>query len=77
MIPITKEERALILELFPEERCPRTMVHDSHRHHYYCTESEKLMRVIASTNDRAAELVAEFDRQKVLNKARLEAERGS
>ena len=68
MIPVTKDEARILRELYPEYR---TMVQDSKRHHYFATESEELMRAIASTNHRAAELVAQFDRRKELNRQRL------
>lgn len=71
MIPITKEEKELLVKAFPPDkppyyRFPRTMKQDSKRHHYFCTESEDLMRAIAGSNSRAAELVKEFDRRNAL-----------
>lgn len=71
MIPVTKDEARILRELYPEYGVTRTMVQDSKRHHYFATESEELMRAIASTNHRAAELVAQFDREKELNRQRL------
>lgn len=75
MIPITKEEKELLVKAFPPYkppfyRFPRTMKQDSKRHHYFCTESEELMRAIAGSNSRAAELVKEFDRRKRLRETR-------
>lgn len=70
MIQITKEEKMLLAKAFPKEKFPRTMIGDSKRHHYFCTESEELMRAIAGSNSRAAELVREFDRQRQLRKVR-------
>lgn len=64
LIPITKEEKARLMELYPNYKYPRTMKQDSKRHHYYCTENEELMRVIADTNPLAAELVKEYDKKK-------------
>lgn len=64
MIPITKEERELLGRMFPHEKFPRTMVHDSHRHHYYCTEREDMLRAIAGSNDKAAEILIEMERAK-------------
>lgn len=66
MIQITKEEKMFLAKMFPGEKFPRTMAGDSKRHHYFCTESEELMRAIADSNSRAAELVKEFDRQRQL-----------
>lgn len=70
MIPITKEEKDLLVRAFPKEKFPRTMRQDSKRHHYFCTESEELMRAIAGSNSYAAELVKEFDRQRHLREVR-------
>ena len=75
MIPITKAEKDLLVKAFPPYkppfyRFPRTMKQDSTRHHYFCTESEELMRAIASSNSRAAQLVEEFDRQRKLREER-------
>ena len=75
MIPITKAEKDLLVKAFPPYkppfyRFPRTMKQDSKRHHYFCTESEELMRAIASSNSRAAQLVEEVDRQRKLREER-------
>lgn len=75
MILITKEEKNRLVKAFPPNkppyyRFPRTMKQDSKRHHYFCTESEELMRAIADTNIIAAERVKEFDRRNELRKAR-------
>lgn len=64
MIPITKEEKQFLAKAFPEYKYPRTMKHDSKRHHYYCTEAEHLMRAIADTNAAAAEIVRELDKRR-------------
>ena len=73
MIHITKSEALLLRELFPEYTVTRTMTQDSKRHHYYATEAEELMRAIADTNQRAAELTAEFDRIQQLKRQRQSA----
>ena len=70
MIPITKEEKDLLVKLFPRQKFPRTMKQDSKRHHYFCTESEELMRAIAHSNSQAARFVKEADRRKELREAR-------
>lgn len=75
MIPITKAEKEKLIKAFPPNkppyyRFPRTMKNDSKRHHYFCTESEELMRAIADSNSYASELVKEFDRRNNLRKAR-------
>lgn len=64
MIQITKAEKELLVEMFPDIRFPRTMKQDSKRHHYFCTETIELMRPIASSNIRAAEFVREHDRRR-------------
>ena len=65
MIQITKEEKARLLKLFPpyksSYRFPRTVKQKSKRHHYFCPESEYLMRAIANTNENAAAIVREID----------------
>ncbi len=81
MIPITKKEKDGLARLFPPNkppyyRFPRTMKQDSKRHHYFCTETEELMRAIADSNSQAAELVKEFDRMRALREARLRAGEG-
>ena len=76
MIQVTKEEARVLRELFPEYKVTRTMKQDSSRHHYYATESESMMRAIASTNSAAASIVARIDRERELNRMRLERHRG-
>lgn len=48
LVPITKEEKEVILERFPNTYFVRTMKQDSHRHRYYMTESPKQMRLLRS-----------------------------
>ena len=76
MISITKQEKDLLVKLFPRCKFPRTMKQDSKRHHYFCTESEDLMRAIANSNSAAAERVKEFDRQRALREARRKNQSG-
>ena len=73
MIPITKQEKDLLAELFPHQKFPRTMRQDSKRHHYFCVETERLMRPIASTNILAAEFIREYDRRAELRQKRRKA----
>lgn len=75
MIPVTKEEAKLLRELYPEYKITRTIVQKSKRHHYYATESEGMMRAIAGTNDRAAEIVANIDREREQRKKRQSQQR--
>lgn len=76
MISITKEEKERLVKLFPNRKFLRTMKQDSKRHHYFCTESEELMRAIADSNEAAAERVKEFDRQRALREARKKNQSG-
>ena len=76
MISITKQEKDLLVKLFPHYKFPRTMKQDSKRHHYFRTESEELMRPIADSNSAAAERVKEFDRQRALRDARRKSQSG-
>ena len=73
MIPITRKEKELLAELFPKQNFPRTMKQDSKRHHYFCVETEKLMRPIASTNILAHEFIVEYDRRAALRDKRRKA----
>ena len=74
VISITKQEKDLLVKLFPHYKFPRTMKQDSKRHHYFCTESEELRRPIADSNSAAAERVKEFDRQRALREAKKKPE---
>jgi len=76
VISITKQEKDLLVKLLPHYKFPRTMKQDSKRHHYFCTESEELMRPIADSNSAAAERVKEFDRQRALREARRKSQSG-
>lgn len=76
MISITKQEKDLLVKLFPHYKFPRTIKQDSKRHHYFCTESEELMRPIANSNAAAAKRVKEFDRQNALREARRKSQSG-
>ncbi len=52
MIPITKEEKDLLVKEFPPYQYPhyycypRTMRQDSKRKHYFCVESPELMDML-------------------------------
>ena len=76
LIPITKKEKELLLELFPNQKFPRTMKQDSKRHHYYCVETERLMRPIANTNIHAAAFIEEFDARARQREKRRKFRRG-
>lgn len=70
MISITKAEKQRLEKDYPQYKYPRTVKQRTKRHHYFCTEAEELMRAIADTNEAAAELVREFDRQRELRERR-------
>lgn len=63
LIPITRQEKDLLSDLFPNQKFPRTMKQDSKRHHYFCVEVEYLMRPIADTNIHAAAFIEEYDKR--------------
>ena len=46
MIAITKEEKDMIRELYPNTHIVRTMKQKSKRHHYYCVEDRNVMRLL-------------------------------
>lgn len=46
MIAITKEEKDIIRERFPEVHIVRTMKQKSKRHHYYCEEIRPVMNYL-------------------------------
>lgn len=46
IVPINKEEKALLSKKFPKMTFVRTMKQDSKRGHYYCTEERNVMRYL-------------------------------
>lgn len=46
MIAISKEEKDVISERFPNVHIVRTMKQKSKRHHYYCEESKGVLRLL-------------------------------
>lgn len=46
MIAITKEEKNLIKERFPNAHVVRTMKQKSKRHHYYIEETTRVMKFL-------------------------------
>lgn len=72
MIRVTKEEARKLRELYPDYKVVRTMIQRSGRHIYYATERDDMMRSIAKTNDVAAAIVAQSDRDRELRRKRLE-----
>lgn len=48
MIAISKKEKELISERFPDVHIVRTMRQRSKRHHYYCEETRQVMRLLGT-----------------------------
>lgn len=48
MIAITKSEKEAISTRFPEVHIVRTMKQKSKRHHYYCEETKRVMRLLSN-----------------------------
>ena len=46
MVLINKYEKEIIAERFPDVHIVRTMKQDSKRHHYYCEEAKRAMRIL-------------------------------
>lgn len=46
MVLINKQEKEIIAERFPDVHIVRTMKQDSKRHHYYCEEAKRVMRLL-------------------------------
>lgn len=76
MIRVTKEEARKLRELYPDYKVVRTMIQRSRRHIYYATERDDMMRSIAKTNDAAAAIVVQNDRDRELRRKRLEDRAG-
>ncbi len=74
MIPVTKDEARILRKLYPDYPVTRTMVQDSKRHHYFAAEKEELMRAIADTNHKAAEIILQIDRERMLRHQRMTAQ---
>lgn len=64
MIAITKQESVRVREIYPKAEIVRTCIQKSKRHHYYLPESEKYLRIVASTNNEAAMLCNEIDKRR-------------
>lgn len=47
MVPVTKEEKELLLKKYPNLSVARTMKGDSKRKHYYCEERPGAMAYLA------------------------------
>lgn len=64
MILITKPESQKIRAVYPDAGIARTCVQKTKRHHYYLTEYEPYLRLIADTNEAAAELCRQIDKNR-------------
>ena len=51
MVPITKEEKEILLKRYPNLSIARTMQNDSKRHHYYCEERPGAMAYLARVRE--------------------------
>lgn len=51
MIAISKTEKDIISERFPNVHIVRTMKQKSKRHRYYCEEAKPVMRLLRSMRD--------------------------
>lgn len=47
MTEINKFEKEIIAEKFPDIHIVRTMKHKSKRHHYYCEEAPRVLRLLS------------------------------
>lgn len=52
MIAISKQEKEIIVERFPNVHIVRTMKQKSKRHRYYCEESKGVMRFLKETRNK-------------------------
>lgn len=57
MVLITKQDAMRVREIYPEAEIRRTMKQKSKRHKYYLPELERYLRIVADTNDEAAEIL--------------------
>lgn len=64
MIAITKSESMRVREAFPHVEIVRTCIQKSKRHHYYLPESERYLRVIVDTNNAAALICRQIDKNR-------------
>ena len=46
MILINKAEKEAIVKKYPHTHIVRTMKQDAHRHHYYCVEDRRVMKLL-------------------------------
>lgn len=57
MVLITKQDAMRVREIYPDAEIRRTMKQKSKRHKYYLPELERYLRIVANTNDEAAEIL--------------------
>lgn len=57
MVLITKQDAMRVREIYPDAEIRRTMKQKSKRHKYYLPELERYLRIVADTNDEAAEIL--------------------
>lgn len=64
MIHINKAEAQKVRYVYPDAGITRTCVQKTKRHHYYLTEYEPYLRLIADSNEAAAEICRRIDRNR-------------
>lgn len=57
MVLITKQDAMRVRAIYPDAEIRRTMKQKSKRHKYYLPELERYLRIVADTNDEAAEIL--------------------
>ena len=64
LIQITKDESTRIRAVYPRAEIARTCRGKSNQHRYFLPEEEKYLRLIADTNEDAARICGELDKEK-------------
>lgn len=64
MILITKPESERVRKAYPRAEIVRTCIQKSNRHRYYLPEAEKYLRLIADSNERAADICRQLDKDR-------------
>lgn len=64
MILITKPESERVRQAYPNATIVRTCIQKSKRHRYYLPESEKYLRLIVDSNNKAAEICQQIDKNR-------------
>jgi len=70
MVPITKEEKEVLLRRYPNLSIARTMRGDSSRHHYYCEERAGAMAYLARVREEGVSFDAAAQKRSERRRAR-------